>query len=299
MAEMRKFWTPERLAWLAMTYRQQRIAAIPALFAARFGIAVTESSVKSAIMKYRLPSGRPKGLLPGERPGPVWTPERLEWLRAHRADLTIGPLTEAFNARFSTRHQPHALAKALNKHGIASPRTGRFQPGLTPWNSGMTGFQAGGRARTTQFKPGQLVWHQMPVWSYRQETDGQWYFKFRQEAAPGFSRRDWLAVHRLNWEAAHGPLAAGQVVILLDTDPSHCELENLAMLTRRELVYFNNLLHAVPPARELRRALVARVKLLAAAHGRAEGLGMTPKQRRAVLGVMRRPERGYGPRVLA
>lgn len=78
-----------------------------------------------------------------------------------------------------------------------------------------------------------------------------------------------------------------------DIDPSHCELENLAMLTRRELVYFNNLLHAVPPARELRRALVARVKLLAAAHGRAEGLGMTPQQRRTVLGVMRRPERGY------
>lgn len=296
MAEMRKFWTPKRLAWLAATYRQHRIAAIPALFEAQFGIAVTESSVKSAIMNYRLPSGRPKGLLPGERPAPVWSPERLAWLRAHRADLTIGPLTAAFNARFGTHQQPSALANAMNKHGIASPRTGRFQPGLTPWNSGMSGFQAGGRARETQFQRGNLVWHQMPVWSYRQETDGYWYFKFRQEAQPGLSRRDWLAVHRLNWEAAHGPLAAGQVVIMLDTDPSHCELDNLAMLTRRELVFFNNLNHAVPPERDLRRALVARVKLLAAAHGRAEGLGMSPQQRRAVLGVMRRPERVYGQR---
>ena len=294
---MRKFWTPEYLEWLAATYRQHRIAAIPALFAARFGIAITESAVKSATVAHHLVSGRPRGLFAGERPAPVWTPERLDWLRAHRADLTIGPLTAAFNAHFGTSHQAHALANALKKHGIASPRTGRFQPGLTPWNDKMKGWQAGGRARETQFQPGNLVWHQMPVWSYRQETDGYWYFKFRQEAPPGFSRRDWLAVHRLNWEAAHGPLAAGQVVILLDTDPSHCELDNLACLTRRELVYFNNLNHAVPPERELRRALVARVKLLAAAHGRAEGLGMTPQQRRAVLVVMRRPDRVYGQRV--
>lgn len=296
MAEMRKFWTPERLAWLAATYRQHRIAAIPALFEAQFGIAITATAVKSATGAHHLVSGRPRGHFAGERPAPVWTPERLDWLRAHREAMTIGPLTAAFNAHFGTAHQAHALANAMKKHGIASPRSGRFQPGLTPWNNGLQGYQAGGRARTTQFQPGQLVWHQLPVWSYRQETDGYWYFKFREEATPGWSRRDWVAVHRLNWEAAHGPLAAGQVVIMLDTDPSHCELDNLAMLTRRELVYFNNLNHAVPPERELRRALVARVKLLAAAHGRAERIGMTPAQRQQVLGVMRRPARVAGQR---
>lgn len=294
---MRKFWTPEYLDWLSATYRQHRIAAIPALFTARFGIAITESAIKSAIMAYRLPSGRPKGLLPGERPPPVWTPERMAWLRAHRAALTIGPLTAAFNTRFGTRYQPDAIAQALKKHGITSPRSGRFTPGITPWNAGMKGFQPGGRARETQFQPGNIIWHQMPVWSYRQDTDGYWYFKVRQESPPGCSRRDWLAIHRLNWEAAHGPLAAGQVVIMLDTDPSHCELDNLACLTRRELLFYNNITHAVPPERELRRALVARVKLLAAAHRRAETLGMTLTQRHAALGVTRRPPRVHGPRV--
>ncbi len=296
MAEMRKFWTPERLAWLAATYRQHRISAIPALFEAQFEIAVTESSVKSAIMNYRLPSGRPKGLLPGERPGPTWTKERLDWLRAHRPAMQIPALTAAFNAHFGTDFQPHSIANALGRYQIPGPADTRFQPGLVPWNKGLAGYRAGGRYAETRWKPGNLVWHQMPVWSYRQETDGYWYFKFREEATPGWSRRDWIAVHRLNWEAAHGPLAAGQVVIMLDTDPGHCELDNLACLTRRELVYFNNLNHAVPPERELRRALVARVKLLAAANSRAEGLGMTPQQRRAVLGVMRRPERVYGQR---
>lgn len=293
---MRKFWTPEYLAWLAATYRQHRIAAIPPLFQAHFGIPVSKSSVKSAISAHRLPSGRPKGLLPGERPGPTWNPERLAWLRAHRADLPIRPLTAAFNAQFGTALLPHSLANACHKHGITSPRTGQFAPGFTPWNTGMKGFQAGGRSRETQFQPGNLIWHQMPIWSYRQETDGYWYFKFREEAPPGFSRRDWVAVHRLNWEAAHGPLAAGQVVIMLDTDPSHCDLANLAMLPRRELVYFNNLSHGVSPAREARRALVARVKLLAAAHRRADELGMSLTQRHRALGVMRRRATAYGQR---
>ena len=294
---MRKFWTPEYLAWLAATYRQNRIAAIPAPFTAAFGISITESAIKAAILKYRLPSGRPKGLLPGERPAPVWTAERMDWLRAHREGLTIGPLTAAFNSQFGTLYQPGAIAAAMGRHCITSPRTGRFTPGITPWNAGMKGFHPGGRARETQFKPGNIIWHQMPVWSYRQDPDGYWYFKFRQEAPPGFSRRDWLALHRLNWEAAHGPIAAGQVVIMLDTDHSLCELDNLACLTRRELVFFNNLNHAVPPERELRRALVARVKLLAAAHRRAESLGMTLTQRHAALGVMRRAARVCGPRV--
>lgn len=99
---MRKFWTPEYLDWLAAAYRQHRIAAIPPLFTARFGLPITETAIKSAIMNYRLPSGRPRGLLPGERPGPTWSPERLAWLRANRAGLTIGPLTDAFNAAFGT-----------------------------------------------------------------------------------------------------------------------------------------------------------------------------------------------------
>ena len=291
----RRRWFPEHIAWLRAAYRLHRQKELPPLFEARFGQPVTVEAIRSAIVHHRLTSGRGPGYAKGERIV-SWFPERIEWLREHRPRLQIPALTVAFNAHFGTDFQPHSVANALNRYRIRGETDTRFQPGFIPWNKGLAGYDAGGRSGDTRFQPGQVVWNQMPVWSYRQEPDGYWYFKFRQEAAPCLSRKDWIAVHRLNWEAAHGPLAPGQVVVLLDTDPSHCELDNLACLTRRELVYFNNLNHAVPPDREARRALVARVKLLAAAHGRAEGLGMTPQQRRAVLGVMRRPERVYGQR---
>lgn len=278
-------WHPEQVAWLRDTYRQHRQKAIPALFEARFGLPVTTEAIRSAIQAHGLTSGRRPGLQPGERTV-SWFPERVAWLRAHRPAMQIPALTAAFNAHFGTDFSPRSIANALNRYQIPGPADTRFQPGLVPWNKGLAGYRAGGRSAETRWKPGNIVWHQMPVWSYRQETDGYWYFKFRQEAPPGFSRRDWLAVHRLNWEAAHGPLAPGQVVVLLDTDPSHCELDNLACLTRRELVVFNRLVAETPPDRASRRALVARVKLRVAATQGAESLGLSVSQRQAMLGVL-------------
>lgn len=127
---MRKFWTPEYLAWLAAAYRQHRIAAIPSLFQAHFGIAVSESSVKSAIMAHRLPSGRPKGLLPGERPGPTWNPERLAWLRVHRADLPIRPLTAGPDPDGATQEAQFIAAGAS-----ALPYPPRLNPASTAWSA--------------------------------------------------------------------------------------------------------------------------------------------------------------------
>lgn len=284
---MRRFWTPERLAWLAATYRQHRIAKIPPLFTARWGLAISESCIKSAIARHHLDSGRPRGPMPGERPSLVWTPERLDWLRERRETLTITPLTAAFNARFGVSYPAHSLANALKRYGISSPRSGRFHPGQTPWNAGMVGYQAGGRSAETRWQPGNKVWHQLPIWSYRQDPDGgYWFFKYREASPAGYSRRDWIAVHRLHWQDAHGPLAAGQVVIMLDTDPNHTELDNLACLTRRELVIFNRLVSQVPPERELRRALVTRAKLLAGAYRAADRLGLSVAKRREAIGVL-------------
>lgn len=284
---MRRFWTPERLAWLAATYRQQRIAKIPALFTAAFGLAVTESAVKSAIDRYKLDSGgRSRGPMPGERPAPIWFPERVDWLKEHREALTITPLTAAFNARFGTAFSVHTVANALRRYGIVSPRSGLFPPGQTPWNAGLVGYQAGGRAAETRWQPGNKVWHQLPVWSYRQDPDGYWFFKYREASPAGYSRRDWIAVHRLHWQDAHGPIPAGQVVILLDTDPNHTELDNLACLTRRELVIYNRLVSQVPPERELRRGLVARAKLLAGAYQAAERVGMSRTRLRQAIGAL-------------
>lgn len=45
----------------------------------------------------------------------------------------------------------------------------RFQPGLVPHNKGVKGWQAGGRARETQFKKGSNPHNTVPIGSYRLE----------------------------------------------------------------------------------------------------------------------------------
>lgn len=92
----------------------------------------------------------------------------------------------------------------------------RFQPGLIPWNSGMKGWVAGGRSAETRFKKGQMAGaaqsRYKPIGTLRLSVkDGYLERKVtdNQELAPA---RRWIAVHRLVWEAAHGPIPNGHVV---------------------------------------------------------------------------------------
>jgi HNH endonuclease len=92
----------------------------------------------------------------------------------------------------------------------------RFQPGMTSWNAGMKGWQAGGRSVLTQFQKGQMSVSAQrkykPIGSLRISRDGYLERKMTDNPALVPTRR-WTAVHRLVWEAAHGPIPKGHVVV--------------------------------------------------------------------------------------
>lgn len=90
----------------------------------------------------------------------------------------------------------------------------RFQPGAVPWNKG-TNFKAGGRSADTRFKKGEMSGaaqhNYLPIGSLRISKDGYLERKVTDNPALMPARR-WTAVHRLIWEAAHGPVPAKHVV---------------------------------------------------------------------------------------
>lgn len=90
----------------------------------------------------------------------------------------------------------------------------RFQAGHKPWNTGMKGFQPGGRSVQTQFRKGQMAGqaarNYKPIGSLRINTDG--YLERKVTDAHPVPARRWVGVHRLVWEAAHGPVPPGHVV---------------------------------------------------------------------------------------
>ncbi len=86
----------------------------------------------------------------------------------------------------------------------------RFQTGLTPWNKGMKGLQFEG-SKPTQFKPGQKPHTWVPVGSYRITADGA--LEQKVNDLPGPNNVRWKAVARLVWQATHGPVPSGHIVV--------------------------------------------------------------------------------------
>jgi hypothetical protein len=163
------------------------------------------------------------------RPRACWTPALDKKLRSLYPDNRTEVVAELLGARTG---QVYARASSLglkkSEAFLASVQSGRiargkqhpkmiatrFQPGLVPWNKG-SHFTAGGRSADTRFKKGQMTGaaqhNYVPIGSLRISKDG--YLERKTTDNPELvPTRRWTAVHRLVWQAAHGPIPDGHVV---------------------------------------------------------------------------------------
>ena len=128
----------------------------------------------------------------------------------------------------------------------------RFKPGTVPWNTGLKGWQSGGRSADTRFKPGrppEEASNYRPIGSVRVTADGHLERKVN-DTHPVTTRR-WVAVHRLVWEAAHGPIPKSHVVRFkpgaLTTVEAEITLDKLECIHRREHASRNSVWTLYPP----------------------------------------------------
>lgn len=120
----------------------------------------------------------------------------------------------------------------------------RYQPGLRPWNKGMKGLDIGGK--TTRFQPGSTPANYRSVGTIRRNSDGMLDIK----VADGM--RQWVALHRWVWKLAHGSLPARDMALAFrDGDTDNCLLQNLELITRRELMQRNSMHNLPKPLAEL------------------------------------------------
>lgn len=115
----------------------------------------------------------------------------------------------------------------------------RFQPGLVPWNKGAH-YAAGGRSIETRFKPGRRPEESRnyrPIGSLRVNADGMLERKVSDDLSIYPARR-WTPVARLVWEAAHGPVPPGHLVVfrsgLRSSVLEEITLDRLECITRAE-----------------------------------------------------------------
>lgn len=160
-----------------------------------------------------------------------WTADRVATLRQLYPDYAADIVARVIGGgcRVSA---VHAKAKALGVKKSdafkASDRSGRiqrgqqppamratqFKPGQAPWNKGLS-YVAGGRSAETRFKkgtPAEQAHNYLPIGSVRVTKDG--YLERKVTDDPSlFPARRWVAVQRLVWEAVHGPVPKGHMVV--------------------------------------------------------------------------------------
>lgn len=145
-----------------------------------------------------------------------------------------------------------AIREGLRKSAEYMERTkplSYFHVGHATWNKGKKHAPDGSRA--AQFKPGELNGRVrrlfQPIGTER-VRDG---ILTRKVSTSGTQQRDWVAVHRLVWEEAHGEVPKGMLVVFkLGMKTTHLEsitVDRLECVTRAENMQRNSHYTRYPP----------------------------------------------------
>lgn len=150
----------------------------------------------------------------------AWKKADLEILRQAYADTPTALLAARFDRSTAcVSHKAGTLGLRKNAQFMASPESGRMAKGTTrgkasrfvqghkTWNAGLR-YKPGGRSGETRFAKGMKPHNWVPVGSYRINGEGYLDRKVRD----GAGVRNWVAVHRLVWSEARGPVPAGYQV---------------------------------------------------------------------------------------
>lgn len=154
--------------------------------------------------------------------------EMLTFLRQHEK-TPRSELTGKFNEKFGLNISEGCLKAKCLRMGLKTGRTGCFVKGQKSWNHGVKGYMG---ANVTSFKKGQKCWNAKPVGYERITKDG--YIEVKTAEPNVFELK-----HRVVWREVNGEIPKGHALVFKNTIKTDCRIENLMLLTRNELVRYN------------------------------------------------------------
>lgn len=208
-----------------------------------------------------------RGILP---PRKVWTELELALLKERYPDESAAVIAAEIGCSIDLVYAKAArLGLKKSEAFKSSPASGRldgkigaharFQKGHTTWNKG-THYVAGGRSAETRFKKGHVSHTTVPVGTTVMSTDG--YLKTKV-AEPN----KWKWTHRMNWEAVHGPIPKGMLLVFKSKDHENCDPSNLELITREEHIK-RHTIHNMPDELKQVIQLTGAIKRRINSHGK-------------------------------
>lgn len=171
-----------------------------------------------------------------------WTAKEIEDLKKMYSDTDNDILVAYFGrTKESIYNKAHTLGLKKSEEFIAKAKLEwaehvrevgkayRFKKGMVTWNKGIKGYMG---ANKTSFKKGTIPPNTVEIGTETKDRDG--YVKVKVEQ-PNF----WKLKHRLIWENRFGSIPDKHAVIFINGDKDNFDLTNLALVHRRDLLYFN------------------------------------------------------------
>jgi len=206
-----------------------------------------------------------------KKPLRAYTIEEARFIEQAYKSMTEVEIVAAMNQRFKPQRQQKQIRAFIRNHKLLSGRTGRFERGTVSWNKGRTKYMG---ANATSFKKGSVPANRKPLGSERIcKKDGFILIKVAEtNPYTGFSTR-YKHKHVHVWEQENGPAPDGKVVSFIDGDKTNCDISNLELISRAELLYINrNKASDLPP--QLKPTLRAVAKVAVKMHELTRNAGI-------------------------
>lgn len=159
-----------------------------------------------------------------------YTFEQENFIKNNYKGISTVELTEKFNKEFGTNLTKDQLRWYKKNHKLSSGVDGKFKKGNVPYNKGTKGIS---KPNSGCFKKGNIPANHRPIGSERVNGDGYVEVKIAEP-------NKWKFKHRIIWEEKFGTIPRGYAVMFADRNKQNFEIDNLILVSTRQLQIMNN-----------------------------------------------------------
>lgn len=161
-----------------------------------------------------------------------YTDEMKEFIIKHYKGITSKDLANIFNEKFKTDIRESQMKGFKSNNRLASGVDCKFVKGQTSYNKGQKGVYYKG-CEKGWFKKGDSPHNHKPVGSERIDNkDGYTLVKTKEP-------KTWELKQHIIWKQHNGEIPKGYKVIFLNRDKTDLRIENLAIVSKAELLTMN------------------------------------------------------------
>lgn len=158
-----------------------------------------------------------------------WTDEEKEYLSKITPGHHYHEIVDLMNKKFERTFTMNMIKGAVGRYKLNTGFNGQFKKDNIPHNKGLSMCYSG--CEKTWFKKGRVPSNCKPIGSERIDRDGYTSIKV--------THNKWKFKHRVIWEKINGPIPKGHSLIFADGDKTNISIDNLILVSRKELLVIN------------------------------------------------------------